>query len=76
MNNGSLLIATPSVIGDPDFHRSVILITTTNGENITGHIINKKVNYNLNELITELNIPLPLFYGGPVETDRLFFISK
>lgn len=76
MNNGSLLIATPSVIGDVDFHRSVILITNINGENVTGHIINKKVNYNLNELITELNIPLPLFYGGPVETDRLFFIYK
>jgi putative transcriptional regulator len=76
MVNGNLLIATPFIIGDVDFHRSVILITASNKENVTGHIINKKINYDLNELITELNITVPLFYGGPVENDRLFFIYK
>jgi len=76
MDNGKLLIATPNIIGDVDFHRSVILITNTSEDNVSGHIINKKINPSLNELINELNIPVPLFYGGPVETDRLFFIYK
>ena len=76
INPGNLLIATPNVIGDVDFHRSVVLIVNSNKKNITGHIINKKINYKLNKLIKELNISMPLFYGGPVATDRLFFIYK
>ncbi len=76
INPGNLLIATPNVIGDIDFHRAVILIVNSNKENIIGHIINKKINYKLNKLIKELNLSIPLFYGGPVATDRLFFIYK
>ncbi|MBL29872.1 MAG: transcriptional regulator [Flavobacteriaceae bacterium] len=76
MNCGNLLIATPKIIGDHDFHRSVIIITSLDDENISGHIINKKLNYNLNNLIEDIKPPIPLFYGGPVETDRLFFIHK
>ena len=42
INPGNILIATPQVIGDIDFHRAVVLIVDSNKGNITGHIINKK----------------------------------
>ena len=71
---GKLLIAHPSLLGDPAFGRSVILMADHNEESSLGFVVNQPTHYNLNELIPELTIDLPIYQGGPVDTDRLFYV--
>ncbi|MFL2572271.1 MAG: YqgE/AlgH family protein [Flavobacteriaceae bacterium] len=71
---GKLLISHPSLLGDPSFGRSVILLVEHNDQNSLGFVVNQPTNYSLNELIPELNIDLPIYRGGPVDNDRLFYV--
>ena len=72
MNTGKLLVATPSVIGDFNFHRSIILLTNYQKSGSVGFIINKKLDYLLNEVMEGFDSEFPLYFGGPVEQDNLF----
>jgi putative transcriptional regulator len=76
MNAGKLLIATPSIIGDYNFQRSVILLVDEKTTGTVGFILNKPLEYTLDEVIDGVNIKFPLYYGGPVEQDSLFFIHR
>ena len=67
---GKLLIAHPSLLGDPSFGRSVILMAEHNDEGSLGFVVNQPTHYSLNELIPELSIDMPIYQGGPVDTDR------
>ena len=71
---GKLLISHPSLLGDPSFGRSAILLVEHNDQNSLGFVVNQPTNYSLNELIPELNIDLPIYRGGPVDNDSLFYI--
>ena len=71
---GKLLIAHPSLLGDPSFGRSVILMAEHNDERSLGFVVNQPTHYSLNELIPELSIDMPIYQGGPVDTDRLFYV--
>jgi len=74
MKQGDFLIATPSVIGDFNFHRSCVLMIDVKESGSVGFIINKKLKYTLEDLMENISIPFPMFYGGPVEQDNLFFV--
>ena len=54
-NRGKLLVSEPSIIGDASFSRSVVLLTEYNNEGIVGFIINKPLDYTLNQLIPEIH---------------------
>jgi putative transcriptional regulator len=73
---GNLLIAEPSILGDISFNRSVILLADHGKEGSIGFILNKPLNYSISDLLPEIEIPLPVFNGGPVEQDNLYFIHK
>ena len=73
MKPGDFLIATPSIIGDFDFQRSCVLMVDIKESGSVGFIINKKLEHTLSDVMENISIPLPLFYGGPVEQDNLFF---
>ncbi|NRA92500.1 MAG: YqgE/AlgH family protein [Psychroserpens sp.] len=73
---GDLLIAEPSIIGDMSFNRSVILLADHNSEGSIGFILNKKLDYELSELIPQTNSDFKVFNGGPVEQDNLYFIHQ
>ena len=73
---GSLLIAEPSIIGDSSFNRSIILLADHNKEGSVGFILNKPLEYTLNELIPEIEEQFKIYNGGPVEQDNLYFIHK
>lgn len=73
---GKLLIAEPSLTGDVSFNRSVVLLAEHNDEGSVGFILNKPLNYSMNDLVDEIEIPFPVFNGGPVEQDNLYFIHK
>ncbi|MBD1263226.1 YqgE/AlgH family protein [Maribacter polysiphoniae] len=75
-NKGKLLIAEPSLTGDVSFNRSVVLLAEHNEEGSVGFILNKPLEYNINDLVTEISIPLQVYNGGPVEQDNLYFIHK
>ena len=73
---GKLLIAEPSLTGDVSFNRSVVLLAEHNDEGSVGFILNKPLNYSMNDLVDEIEVPFPVFNGGPVEQDNLYFIHK
>ncbi|MEM8937710.1 MAG: YqgE/AlgH family protein [Bacteroidota bacterium] len=73
---GKLLVAEPSLTGDVSFNRSVVLLAEHNQEGSVGFILNKPLDYNICDLISEITIPFKVFNGGPVEQDNLYFIHK
>ncbi len=71
---GRLLLSEP-FMGDYYFGRSVILLAEHNQEGSFGLILNKPVSKMLNEVADDFpNLKTPLYLGGPVEPNRLFFI--
>lgn len=75
MESGKFLISTPSIINDINFQRSVILLVDQKAEGRVGFILNKKLEYTLNDVIDDLNVKVPLYFGGPVAED-IFFIHS
>ena len=73
---GKLLIAEPTLSGDVSFNRSIVLLAEHNEEGSVGFILNKPLEYNINDLVTEIDIPFQVYNGGPVEQDNLYFIHK
>ena len=73
---GHLLIAEPSILGDVSFNRSVILLADHNEDGSIGFILNKPLDYTINDLIPEIEASNKIYNGGPVEQDNLYFIHK
>ncbi|HUH46671.1 MAG TPA: YqgE/AlgH family protein [Arenibacter sp.] len=73
---GKLLIAEPTLSGDVSFNRSIVLLAEHNEEGSVGFILNKPLNYHINDLVTEIEIPFQVYNGGPVEQDNLYFIHR
>lgn len=71
---GRILLSEP-FMGDYYFGRSVILLAEHNEKGSFGVVVNKALSTKLNEVANDFpDLPLNLFVGGPVETNRLFFI--
>ena len=72
---GTLLVAKPTV-EDFCFKRSVTVLVDHDAEGSMGIIVNKPTRFTLNEVVPEIecNEPLPLYLGGPVGTNMLFFL--
>lgn len=71
---GILLIANP-FLKDPNFMRSVVLLCDHQEDGSIGFVLNKQQVYTLDEIVPELEeIQLPVFFGGPVQTDTLHFL--
>lgn len=76
MKSGKLLIAKPSIFGDQNFHRSIVIMVEKKESGFLGFIVNKPLGYNINDVLPEIKIEFPLYNGGPVEQDNLFFIHN
>ncbi|MGB2086247.1 MAG: YqgE/AlgH family protein [Flavobacteriaceae bacterium] len=74
LHQGDLIVADPSIIGDVSFHRSVIVIAAIHDSNPMGFVINKPFEFSLPDVVPEVRKDFPIFYGGPVDPDELFFI--
>ena len=62
-------------MGDYYFGRSVILLAEHNDEGSFGVIMNKPVIASFNEVLKDFpEFNAPMYLGGPVETDSLFYI--
>jgi len=75
---GSLLLAHPA-LRDPNFRRTVILMSVHNAEGAMGMVLNRPLGRLLGELNTGFSLgPLavvPLFQGGPVQTEQLILAA-
>ncbi|HCN84621.1 MAG TPA: hypothetical protein DIT07_13525 [Sphingobacteriaceae bacterium] len=72
----SLLVSEPFML-DPNFKRSVVLLTEHNDEGTVGYVLNQKSNLLLKDVISECeNANFPVFIGGPVGNDTLHFIHN
>ncbi len=71
---GTLLLAHPAM-KDPNFRRSVVLMSAHNAEGAMGVVLNRPLGKRLGELSGDFALgPLagvPLFAGGPVQTEQL-----
>lgn len=73
-NTGRILISVP-FLQDFYFKKSVVLIADHSVEGSFGIIINKPIEVKLSDITSEFEgLDLPVFLGGPVKTDSLFFI--
>ena len=75
-NKGDLLIAEPSILGDISFNRSVILLAEYNSKGSVGFIVNKPLEYSINDLIPSVKSKFRVYNGGPVEQNNLYFIHN
>ncbi|MDB2321581.1 YqgE/AlgH family protein [Flavobacteriaceae bacterium] len=77
LKKGDIIIADPSIVNDTQFNRSVILITSSSiGNEVVGLIINKILDYKLQDIIPEINIDFDVYNGGPVNKDNLYYIHN
>ena len=76
LKKGRLLIAEPSILNDNSFNRSIILLTEHTRNNSIGFIINKPLSFKVQDLVPEIDCSFPVYQGGPVEQDNLYFVHK
>jgi putative transcriptional regulator len=73
---GSLLISEPFMT-DPNFKRSVVLLTEHAAAGTVGYILNHKSDFILKDLIPDCwDADFQVYLGGPVAPDTLHFIHQ
>jgi putative transcriptional regulator len=73
---GRLLISEP-FMADPNFKRSVVLLTEHGDDGTVGYILNQVGNLILNDVIQDLwDAQNYIYFGGPVAADTLHFIHR
>lgn len=72
---GKILISEP-FLRDQNFSRSVILLIDHTNEGSMGLIMNKPSPLTLNSIVKEFKLldTIPLYRGGPIGTDTLFYL--
>lgn len=72
-SKGRILISEP-LLNDKFFHRSVVLLVEHNNEGTFGFIINKPARVTVDYFLPELPADAPVYLGGPVSTENLYYI--
>ncbi|MBZ4189725.1 YqgE/AlgH family protein [Niabella beijingensis] len=76
LSPGMLLVST-AIMDDPYFKQTVVLITEYNDSGAMGFVLNRRFPRVFNELVEFRSYPpLPLYEGGPVDQEHLFFIHR
>lgn len=71
---GVLLIAEP-FLSCEYFKRSIVFLTDHDDKGTMGLILNKDTEVKLNDAVEDFpEFDAPLYFGGPVETDTLFYL--
>ncbi len=73
---GALLLADP-FLPDPNFSRTVVLLTESGENGAIGFVLNRPSGEDLNDLLNiELPFTVPVFIGGPVEENTLHAVHR
>ncbi|MCC6459524.1 MAG: YqgE/AlgH family protein [Saprospiraceae bacterium] len=76
IESGQMLVAEP-FMQDPYFRRAVVLLCEHHGQGTIGFILNKTIDMNINDLMSDFpEFEAEVFYGGPVQTDTLHYIHN
>ncbi|OLY91708.1 putative transcriptional regulator [Cnuella takakiae] len=71
---GVLLIADP-FLKDPNFMRTVVLLTEHQEEGTVGFVLNRQYENTLDELLPDMDgFSVPVYYGGPVQMNTIHFL--
>ena len=77
--NGVFLVATPALV-DPNFRRSVVLVTQAPDGSTVGFIVNRPGRRSLAQILPDnealKRFTEPLYQGGPVEAAGLFAVFR
>lgn len=73
---GRLLVAEPAILNDDSFNRAIVLLTEHTENNSVGFVLNKPLEYSINDLLPEINCYFNVYQGGPVEQDNLYFVHR
>ena len=68
---GNILIASPKLLFDSFFSKTIILIVDKTEDGYTGFILNKPLKLKIKEVQN-----FTIYNGGPVSRDNLYFIYK
>jgi len=68
---GNILIASPNLLLDSFFSKTIILIVDQTQDGYTGFILNKPLKIKIKEVKI-----FKIFSGGPVSNDNLYFIYR
>lgn len=71
---GSLLVAEPFLKEEHFNHAVILLLDYDKDDSSMGLVVNKSTGYSLGQLIEGFENEMPVYSGGPVGTDRLFYI--
>lgn len=72
-----IILKSTEMMEDPNFTRTTILITEFNDKGATGFITDKIYPRKFNALVEFSDSPpFPLYDGGPVDREHLFFIHR
>lgn len=74
-DKGTLLISEP-FLPDPNFHRSVIILTEHNEQGSVGLVLNHPGNLCIRDLFEDLDSDAPVFVGGPVSRNSMLFMHE
>lgn len=77
------LIAMPAMV-DPFFNRTLVYVCEHNEQGALGIIVNRPIDMKLSSLFEKIDIKLshdefanlPVYFGGPVQTDRGFVLHR
>lgn len=73
---GSLIVSEPFMM-DPNFKRSVVLLTEYEKAGAVGFVLNQRSNLLLQDLIADCpQADFPVFMGGPIANDTLHFVHS
>ncbi|MFZ9156052.1 MAG: YqgE/AlgH family protein [Schleiferiaceae bacterium] len=72
---GDFLVAHP-LLEDENFERSVVLLTQWDEHGASGLIVNRLSDYTLDQALRGDWPSWPLYFGGPVGTDSLYFLHQ
>ncbi|HSX21569.1 MAG TPA: YqgE/AlgH family protein [Gaiellaceae bacterium] len=76
---GQLLIASPGLL-DPNFHRTVVLITEHNDEGAAGLVLNRPSPAPVSEIVPQLETLVEdgeqLWLGGPVQPNAVLVLGE
>jgi putative transcriptional regulator len=74
IEKGVFLVSEP-FLPDPNFKRTVVLLTEHDEDGSIGFVLNRRTNLLLNDVLDDFpEFPSPLYVGGPVEQNTLHYI--
>jgi putative transcriptional regulator len=76
---GQLLIASPALL-DPNFHRTVVLVTAHTDEGAVGLVLNRRSETSVGEAVPQLEpvveLDEPVYVGGPVNPNGVAVLAE